>query len=125
MEDLFIKRTKESPEIHFSKAKNIFKIDGRSLVENVHDFFVPIQEWITNYVQSPNANTTLEINLEYFNSGTLKQLFQLIYTLEDMNELGHSAKIIWYHKKGDELIYQKGLEFQRFLAISVDIVELT
>lgn len=122
MENLHLKKTKQSPEIFFSKKTNVFKISGRSLVQSPYDFFKPAQDWIADYRTQPNPKTILEINLEYFNSGTLKQLFQLIYQLEEMNEEGYSAKVFWYYKKGDELIQKKGLEFQRYLSITVELV---
>ena len=123
MENLIIKKTISSPNVYLSKSENKFSISGRSLVENVHDFFVPIHNWFDLYFKSPCQNTLLELDLEYLNSGSLKQLFRLLYTLEDMNEIGHHTKVIWNYKKGDELMHQKGLEFQRFLSITVDLKE--
>ena len=65
-------------------------------------------------------NGNFEINGQTF---SVKEVFKILYAVEDIMESGNEAKITWCYKAGDELMYQKGLEFQKFLEIPVELVE--
>lgn len=122
-EGLIREGTEDTPKIQFDPASNVFSISGRSYPENAREFYAPILEWLQSYSESPNSKTNLEVDLEYVNSGSVKEVFKILYAIEDIMEMGKDAKITWCYKEGDELMYQKGLEFQKFLEIPVDLVE--
>lgn len=122
-EKYYIKGTNETPEINFDKTANSLKINGVSMPENALDFYIPALSWLENFKKSPNVDNQLEISLDYFNSGSVKQIFKMMCLLEEMTELGKAAKIIWNYKKGDELMQSKGIEFGKFLDIPVEMVE--
>lgn len=125
MEDHFVVgATRETPALDFNKLSGHLKINGRSLPENSFDFYNPAIEWLKAYVQNPHQSTKLEIYLEYLNSGSLKQLFRIMYLLEDLIELGSDATIIWKYQKDDELMLEKGKEFQQFLIIPITLEEI-
>lgn len=44
-----IQRTAETPEIQFNSKNGILHIEGRSIPENVNEFYSPILEWIRAY----------------------------------------------------------------------------
>lgn len=124
LEKLFIKGTKETPEIVLDQTAGIFKINGRSLPENAFEFYAPVIEWVKSYSQSPNSSTHLSLSIEYLNSGSLKQIFRLFYLLEDLIELGSDANIVWHYRKGDELMLEKGTELKQFLEILIHLEEI-
>ena len=123
METIALHPTETTPEVVFDKKAGIFKITGRSFPEDSLSFYKPLLNWLMEYSEDANDPTTLEIHLEYFNSGSLKQVFKLLYVIEDIMELGKDAKVVWHYKKNDELMLQKGQEFQKFLEVPVDLVE--
>lgn len=115
--------TEETPDVQFDRTANVFKISGRSYPENAMEFYAPLISWMESYGENPNPVTNLVVDLEYFNSGSVKQVFKLLYAVEDILETGKEAKITWCYKKGDELMLQKGIEFQKFLDIPVVLQE--
>lgn len=119
-----IEPTKSTPYIEFDKQKNCFKIIGRSLPENSYEIYAPAIAWLKEYIQHPNENTNLEIHLDYINSGSLKQLFRILYLLEDLMELGSETIVTWNYSKNDELMFEKGKEFQQFLSIPIQVKEV-
>ena len=123
METLKLSPTECTPEVVFDKSSNVFSITGRSFPEDSLTFYKPLLAWLNAYSNDANDPTVLEINLEYFNSGSLKQVFKLLYVIEDIMELGIEAKVIWHYKKSDELMMQKGQEFKKFLEVPVELVE--
>lgn len=122
MQKLEIQKTRETPLILFDKAADTFKISGRSLPENAFEFYRGAVEWLTAYSEEPNDSTNLEIHLEYLNSGSLKQIFALIYLVEDIMELGKEAQITWIYNEKDELMFQKGMELKNFLEVSFEMI---
>jgi len=115
------KQTRDTPRIDFNKKTGEFLIEGLSLPENAFEFYNPLSLWLENYAKSPAALTHLTIYMEYINSGSLKQIFRIVYALEDMVELGSDAKVTWVYKANDELMHEKGLEFQQFLELPIEL----
>jgi hypothetical protein len=124
LEKLFIKGTRETPEIELDQVSGIFRIKGRSLPENAFEFYAPVIKWIQDYSASPNASTHLLLAIEYLNSGSLKQIFRIFYLLEDLIEMGSEANITWQFRKGDELMFEKGTELKQFLEILIELEEI-
>ncbi|UKN01440.1 DUF1987 domain-containing protein [Paracrocinitomix mangrovi] len=120
-ENLLLKETEDTPEVVFDKEAGLFSIKGRSYPENPREFYQPIAQWLKDYGQQPNSTTNFEVDLEYINSGSVKEIFSLLYLVEDISESGHEAKIIWKYKEGDELMHQKGLEFSDYLDVPVEL----
>ncbi len=51
-EPINLEKTKNSPEIILDKGASIFKIAGRSIVEDPKDFYTPIYNWIEDYIKA-------------------------------------------------------------------------
>lgn len=124
LEKLIIKGTRETPNIELDHSTGIFMLAGRSLPENAFEFYGPVVEWIKEYSQNPLQDTHFILAIEYLNSGSLKQIFRILYMLEDLVELGNAAKITWKYNAGDELMLEKGKEFKQFLEILIDLEEI-
>ena len=60
MEELRIPPTKTTPEV-ILHSEGIVKIRGRSIHENAADFFIPVDQWITEYIDNP-ADLTAPAN---------------------------------------------------------------
>lgn len=121
---LELKSTRDTPEITFDPASSQFEIKGNSLPEDTSKFFDPILDWIEEYVKSPNKNTVLKCQLEYFNSSSAKMLYQIFIELEKIKESKHDVKVIWYYEPGDSLIEEKGLEYQSILDLPFEMLEI-
>jgi len=114
------KATADTPEIIFDSIKNQFQITGRSLPENTHEFYKPIIDWMNEYSNTPNPSTEMEINLDYFNSSSIKQLLLLFMILEKMQKNGNVVKVIWYYSEDDDLNKIKGKEFESMLNLNFE-----
>jgi hypothetical protein len=124
MSDKFIlEETEDTPKINFDRTENVFRIKGRSYPENARDFYKPVLDWLEQYSESPNKETELEVDLEYVNSGSVKEVFRMLYIIEDIMEAGNESKVKWCYRKGDELMQQTGIEFGKFLEVPVELVE--
>jgi hypothetical protein len=124
-ESLRIEATEDTPLIDFDTSTGVFKVTGRALPEDAHDFFKPIEEWVQDYVESPLANTTVEMRIDYFNSAATRYIFNLLMCFEDIvEEKRGDVKVVWYYKEGDDMIETKGEELSSILELPFEMVTL-
>ena len=124
-ESLRIDATEDTPLIDFDTATGVFKVTGRALPEDAHEFFKPIEEWVQDYVESPLANTTVEMRIDYFNSAATRYIFNLLICFEDIvEEERGEVKVEWYYKEGDDMIETKGEELSSILELPFEMKTL-
>ena len=124
MKVLNIDPTEDTPSVIFDPSASKFEITGRSYPENAREFYLPVVNWLEEFRDTANEPINLVVAIDYFNSSSVKQVFMLLYIIEDIMETGKEAKITWKYKAGDELMHQKGLEFNKFLQVPVELVEI-
>jgi hypothetical protein len=107
MKELKISATKSSPEVILN-PEGVIKIRGRSIHENIIDFYKPVEEWVIEYIKVPADITCVDINLEYFNSASAKLLIQLFQKISHVQLKNKKFIINWYYEEGDEDILECG-----------------
>jgi len=117
METLKIEATDDSPQVLLDQEDNQFEISGKSLPEDVVDFFQPVMDWITSYKEKPNARTEFNLKMIYFNTASSKQIMDVLMILEEMVEEGHEVVIRWHSKQSDEDMQEAGKEYEEMLEI--------
>lgn len=103
MENLIIQGSEKTPAIHFDFQKGILEIKGRSIIENPWGFYLPVTEWLEEYVKK-NAcrSSTIIFDLEYYNTTSSKSILDMIRVLEQLPSQGHSVYCKWY-QEGEEV----------------------
>ncbi|NPA68340.1 MAG: DUF1987 domain-containing protein [Chlorobi bacterium] len=122
-EPINLERTKNSPEIILDKENAIFKISGRSIVEDPKEFYTPVYNWLEEYVKAPLDRTNFIIDLEYFNSSSARQIMELIMLLEKIPETGNKVKVSWLYEEGDEMSRERGDEIKMVSKLDFEIKE--
>jgi hypothetical protein len=123
MEVLRISPTKNTPEIILNPS-GMIRIRGRSIHENVTDFFAPVEDWISGYIDVPAEITCVEISLEYFNSASAKVIIHLLQKITYV-ALKHKKFIFnWYYEAGDEDILERGEYFSSVLDVPFNFIKI-
>ncbi len=122
LEPLNIEASEDTPEIRFVPEENSFKLSGVSLPENAVQFYSKVFEWLRNYEQSPNPTTHFNFQLEYVNTASSKQLFELIVLLEKISMKSHLT-IRWHYDKVDEDMLAIGKRFKNLVNIDFEFIE--
>lgn len=117
MEVLSIKGTQETPEVMLDKQSGVFSISGKSLPEDVKEFYNPLIEWIENYSNEPNPETNLKVKMEYFNTASSKMLLEIFELFKNLHDSGNKVTVDWYYQEDDEDMQDAGEDY-------ADIVEL-
>ena len=110
MNTLEINASVSTPAILYREDGKLL-IKGRSIPVNEVKFYNPLIDWAGNLDVS---KLTVEINLEYMNSGSSKMLFSLLKTL-DINTRIRKLVIKWFYEVGDEAAYAKGKVYSDLL----------
>lgn len=122
MENLSIKGTSRTPEVDFNIDGNI-KIKGRSIPEDAGLFYNHLYSWIFRYCMNPRSETTVDLALEYMNSGSAKSLLQILRELSNVHHNGFKLHINWYYELGDEDLQEKGEYFESILKLKFNFIE--
>jgi len=123
MEELRISATKNTPEIILN-PEGIILIKGRSIHENVTDFFEPVEDWISAYITVPAEITSVDMNLEYFNSASAKVFIHILQKITYVT-LKHKKFIFnWYYEEGDDDIQERGEYFASVLDVMFNFIKL-
>jgi hypothetical protein len=123
MEELRISPTKNTPEVILN-PEGIIRIKGRSIHENVTDFFEPVEDWISEYIRAPADITSVDMNLEYFNSASAKVFIHILQKITYVT-LKHKKFIFnWYYEEGDEDILERGEYFASVLDVRFNFIKL-
>jgi len=120
---IILSKKENSPEIILDKENNIFKISGRSIVENAHQFYDPIIDWFKEYFKNPNEATELSINLDYINSSSSLFLMKIVLLFEENDNENNNLKVIWAYDMQDELLKERGAEIKKTTKINFELTE--
>lgn len=97
-------RTSKIPEIFIDYDNNIFKIQGRCIMENAHIFYTELMERL-----STMNDMKIIIDLEYLNSSSLRQMISLLSSDLSISE------IEWYYQEDDFDVEEKGIDIQQIV----------
>jgi len=122
MNTIIIEKTHESPRVVLDADANFFEIAGRSLPEDASKFYNPIKDWFVEYIKAPNQSTTINFNLDYFNSSSARLIVKILIEFEPLIQKGFDVKIIWQYKQNDDVMFDRGEEIKTVLNIPFEFV---
>ena len=124
MELLLITGTEKTPTVKFDALNGLIEISGKSIPEDTYEFFKPLNERVDKYIQTPQKQTIVNINLEYFNTSTSKVLFNVLKKLEKLHEANSKVIINWYYEEDDEDIQEAGEDYSSVIKIPFNMVRI-
>lgn len=116
----------KTPFINFDPSEGNFELKGKSIPENSVLFYKSLFEWLDAYVQSPAPKTTLNIQLDYFNTSSSKCIVDLFKRLELISKNGKGEAIInWMHDEQDDDMLEAGEDYRSIIKIPFNLVKFT
>ncbi len=76
------------------------------------------------YCSAPKDTTKVEIELEYFNSGSAKYVMQILRELSELKENNKELIVNWYYEEGDDDILERGEYYASILGIDINFIEI-
>jgi hypothetical protein len=112
MEPLQIHAAEDTPEIILNKQKKVFELTGRSLPEDVIEFYSPVYSWLEQYVADPLDETLFKVKVIYFNSASQRALNEIFNILARITLKNKKIEVEWYHHEDDDEMKESGEEYQ-------------
>ncbi|MEZ5071392.1 MAG: DUF1987 domain-containing protein [Bacteroidales bacterium] len=122
MEKLLIEGTEDTPKIVLDPESGTYEISGRSLPEDVVDFYAPVLSWLDALSESPIENMEFIFKLEYFNTASSKLILDILLKLDDIFSEGNAMSVKWYYYEMDEDLMEAGEEYSELVEIPVELV---
>lgn len=119
MEAIKLQGTDDTPSVILDKANGIFEFSGRSLPEDVNSFYEPILDWLSDYAEAPNSETSVTFKLVYFNTASSKLILDILLKFEEIGEAGSNVQINWYYPEDDEDMEEAGDEYSDIVEIPI------
>ena len=128
MDKFSIEATANTPTIKFDLKNGELNISGRSIPENSIEFYNPLFEALDKYLADPNPKnaTTLNIQLEYYNSSSSACLLSVFKKLEKFNKgKGSPDTINWSYEENDEDILAAGKNFEGMVDLPFKMIAIS
>jgi len=122
MELVSLESTKKTPNVLLDPSGRI-RIGGRSIPEDASKFYDNILNWVLDYCHTPSDSTIVDIELEYFNSGSAKFVMQILRELSELLTEGKDLKVNWYYEEGDDDILERGEYYSSILDLEINFIE--
>ena len=123
MTPLVIEKGNSTLGVTLDKENNKFLFEGRSIPENTVEFFRPILTWLDEYKESPNEDTTVNMDFVYFNTSTAKLLLDVLLVFDKINNAEKNVKIIWHYMEEDTDIQEAGEEYASMVGVPFEYIE--
>lgn len=124
MEALVIEGSPKTPTIEFNPSNGNLLIRGRSIPENSIEFYKPLIEILEAYNNNSQANTKVDIQLEYFNTSSSKCILDVFKKLEAINAGSSEVLINWFYEEDDEDMLEAGEDYQAIINIPFKMIEV-
>jgi hypothetical protein len=107
----------KAPVIDF-KTSGELSITGRSVSENITEYFRPVFDWIGGLMDSPPATIMLTIKLEYLNSKSSRIILHILKMLEQIYIQDKSkVQVTWLFEEDDLNLYEAGNVYKSIVNI--------
>lgn len=124
MDSISIEGTPKTPTVSLDAGTGIVEIKGRSIPENSIEFYRPIVEWLEEYSKEPQNLTTVNIQLEYFNTSSSKCILDVFKKLESIKKARNEVVINWYYEEDDEDMLEAGEDYESIIRIPFKMIEI-
>jgi hypothetical protein len=102
---------KNCPGIIYYPDNNLLEITGRSIPENPELIFRKLDEWIFSHFEK-NQALSVNIRLEYINSGSSKYLYEILKKLTAHANSGKKVQLKWLYEEDDEAMLELGEHYR-------------
>ena len=127
MENIHIRRnpnTPDKPEVYFDAETGICEITGESYMESTYTFYLPLMNWLEEYIEKVGGKITFNVKLVYFNTSATKCLLDIFEILKKYQQNGGEIEINWYYDKEDPDVHEEVKDFEIESGLDIQLVKM-
>jgi len=121
-ETFYQEATQSTPEIKLDKENSRIEMSGRSLPENVKEFYGPVIEWLEEYLKDPNDKTKVVFSFEYFNTASSKMIMDVIEKIKGLKEQGKEVDVDWCYIEEDDDMLEAGEDYSEITEVPFNFI---
>jgi len=123
MEEFVLNANERHPEVRLRKG--FISIKGNSIPHNAKELYRPVLQWIKAYVKDPPLHTEVSLQLNFYDSGSTKAIYEILKTLAICQNTNHEIEMIfkWFYMKDDDAIKELGEFLESKLKITFNYYE--
>lgn len=99
-------------------------MSGESYPENTYEFFSQVINWTQVFLNSSGAPLTLELQLSYLNTSSIRAMIDIFDLLQDASDDGKTVSVRWLYDNRNPRASELGEEFKEDYTFPFDIIAL-
>jgi len=126
MQNIHIQRSLENPdkpEVKFNAETGVCEIIGESYMESTYTFYLPLMNWIEEYIKNVGNKITMNIKLVYFNTSATKCLLDIFEILKKYQEEGGEVEVNWFYDNEDPDMIHEVEDFEIESGLEINLKE--
>jgi hypothetical protein len=124
MDNITLKSSPDTPyfpEVNFDADTGVCEISGESYMEETYKFYLPLVNWIKDYIKNTNNKIELVIKLIYLNTSTTKCILDMLDVLKEYQDKGGDVKVIWYYDIEDPDMVDEVEDFEMESGMKIEL----
>jgi len=116
-------KTAESPYVYFDAQKGIFKIEGRSTIENdthFFNFYIPMIKYLKNYENEPISESRFYFDIEYLDERSNNFYFDIFGKIEELQKVTRVV-VIWHFENEEQ--EEQGEDFLAHFDLVMEFIQ--
>jgi len=112
MKDLKIKGSRDIyfiPTVNFNGETGECELSGESFLEETVEFYVPLLDWLREFMAKEKLPITFTFKLTYFNTSTSKCILDILFLLKDYERKSGKVVVNWHYDE-DDIDMEEALE---------------
>lgn len=122
MNDIDIAGAESTPRIRAEWASGRLEMTGDSYPENSFELFQPVLDWLAAYLGEGDAPLTLDLQLLYLNTSSVRAMMEIFDALQDAHEHGRSVAVTWRYDRSNERVADLAGEFKEDYTFPFEIL---
>lgn len=124
MNQLSIPGTQSTPGIEGDWGRGVLFMEGDSYPENSHELFQPVFTWVERFLEEAGRPLTLELQLLYLNTSSVKAMMDIFDLLEEAHGAGKPVAVNWRYDPRNERVAELAEEFREDCSFAFSILPL-
>lgn len=102
----------------------LISFEGRSITNDPKAFFLPIMEWVDEYMKAPEELTEVLCKFDYIDTASFKNLYTILQNIYELKMPGHRVNIKWFFSYEDPEILELGEILKGRLGMDFEMVSI-
>ena len=128
MKSLVINAESDSPyypEVFFNVETGVCEISGESYMEEAYKFYLPLINWIKEFVLNEKRPLILNFKLIYFNTSSSRLILDTLDILKKFRDEGQEVSVNWYFDPDDPDVKDEVEDFEIESGMDIKLIEMS